>query len=346
MRWFRAALLCVCTSSVALAQAPEASSDAQATNGDDLSRAREEYRKGVSAVQNAQWAEALAAFERSYAIRPHPLTLYNIAACERALGRYAKALASLRASLAAGSPELAATPENVLPPAVVDETTRYISELVHILAHLELTLEPRDATLTIDGRPLDAAIEEGQPVFVAGRRPPGLGEKLPQTHADVILDPGAHVLTVSRHGYADRVINEMFAPGSHQKLVVRLEKLPGILRISSDRTGTSVRVNSRDVGSAPVEVTRRAGRYRISLEKPGYVTYETSVSLRAGEQADIRASLKPVGAELQKKWWFWTAAGVVLVGATIGTYYATRPEPQQVRPPLEGGGLGWNVKVQ
>lgn len=337
------AITCVWLVCPAFAHAQDAAPVAPATvalEAPDLARARELYKAGLTAVENAQWAEALAAFEGSHALRPHPLTLYNIGACERALGRYAKALGTLQTAI-----ELGQVDGGQLTPAVLEEARGYIAELTRLLAHLHLTIWPRDATLTIDGRPLAAASENGKRVFVAGRKPPGLGEVLPEARADVVLDPGAHVFTVSRRGFADRVINKTFTPGSHQKLVLNLDKLPGSLRIASDRDNAVVRVNALDVGVAPVEVTRPAGYYRISVAKPGFVTYETAVSLRPGEQAAIRAPLKPEGAQLHKKWWFWTAAGAVIAGAAVGTYYATRDDPQQVRPPLETGGLGWNVKV-
>jgi tetratricopeptide (TPR) repeat protein len=53
--------------------------------------ARRLFRSGAALVREARWADALTAFERSLALRPHAVTIYNIAACERALGRYARA---------------------------------------------------------------------------------------------------------------------------------------------------------------------------------------------------------------------------------------------------------------
>src|SRR5258706_9800914 len=65
----------------------------------DPERARQLYKDGLELVRNAQWAEALAAFEASHELRPHPLTLYNIGACQRALGRYSRALTTLQTAL-------------------------------------------------------------------------------------------------------------------------------------------------------------------------------------------------------------------------------------------------------
>ena len=55
------------------------------------------------------------------------------------------------------------------------------------------------------------------------------------------------------------------------------------------------------------------------------------------------ATLKLHKPSIVTRWWFWTAAAAVVAGATITTYALTRPAPE--RPPLDGGGLGWAVRV-
>jgi hypothetical protein len=79
-----------------------------------------------------------------------------------------------------------------------------------------------------------------------------------------------------------------------------------------------VRVNDADVGNPPVEFSRNAGRYRVTVTRKGYVPYE---------------------------WWSWTAVGVVVVGAGAGTYALARSNSTPSRPPPDGGGLGWSLKV-
>src|SRR6187549_2520748 len=69
-------------------------SEAPATSAPDDPRiveAQALYERGVVQVVKAQWAEALASFEGSAKLRPHPTTTFNVGACERALGRYARA---------------------------------------------------------------------------------------------------------------------------------------------------------------------------------------------------------------------------------------------------------------
>src|SRR5688572_29232364 len=56
-----------------------------------LVRAREGFLLGTALAREGQWLDALAAFERSARLRAHPVTTYNLAYCERALGRYTRA---------------------------------------------------------------------------------------------------------------------------------------------------------------------------------------------------------------------------------------------------------------
>jgi hypothetical protein len=304
-----------------------------------LVQARQLFAKGASLVRGAQWAEALGAFEESNQLRWHPITTYNIGACERALGRYTVAQASLQKSLAP-DPVTGAR----LPKSLALEAMAYLEEIERLLVHVELSVEPADATIAIDGRPLETLTQgNGKKVLVAGRRPAGRGERLPEATMQLLLDPGTHLFTLSRKGYDDRVVTKTFKPGQRGALELNLDKLPAKLRISSNERDAVVRVGLMDVGYAPVDVDRPAGAYRVSVEKAGFDSYETTVRVNPGEAADIKARLKP--ETITQKWWFWTAAGVLVSGAVVTTYFVTRSEPAPERPPLDGGGLGWTLEV-
>ena len=83
---------------------------------------------------------------------------------------------------------------------------------------------------------------------------------------------------------------------------------------------------------------------RVVMRKPNFVTYETDVSVKPGETANIRGRLPEEQPAITSKWWFWASAGVLVAGAALGTYAATRPEPQ--RPPPDGGTLGWVIDAR
>jgi hypothetical protein len=281
---------------------------------DAVTQARARFREGADLVQKAQWAEALAAFEQSARLRPHPITQYNIGACERALGRYTRARATLAAAVADTTGQL--------PESLQTEARGWLDEIDRLLAHARLRIEPADATVALDGHALDAS---------------------PEGRWELALDPGAHVLTVSRQGWKDVVVNKSYAPGATEELTLALDRLPAKLHVAANIAGAAVELDGLDVGVAPVELSRPAGSYRVVVRKPGWQPYQAQVALRAGEAADLRAALEPHKTPIYKRWWFWTAAGVVVAAAILGGYFgAVASQPQKV----DGGGLGWSVNLR
>jgi hypothetical protein len=305
---------------------------------DDVAVAREDFEKGASLAKSAQWAEALAAFERSAKARPHAVTIYNIGACQRAMGQYAAARKSLQAALA----QHAASNNTELASTLEAETRGWIAEIeTSILATLDLTIKPSDASLAIDGRPLELSTG----MWVAGTRAPGPGEKVPSEAFKVRVDPGTHVLTISHKGYADALVTKTVGPAAMLKATIELDKLPATLHITSNVNGAVVTVNELDVGVAPVDLSRPGGSYHVLVRKPGFVAYDANVTMRAGERLDLTTRLDEEKPALTSKWWFWTAASAVVVGAAVGTYFIVHRDPEPQRPPLNGGGLGWTVEL-
>src|SRR5579883_2950712 len=88
---FALVLLCSTASAV--------SAEEHAADPDPTASARRAYLDGVELVKKAQWSDALAAFERSAELKPHATTTFSVGACERALGRYARARATLLRAL-------------------------------------------------------------------------------------------------------------------------------------------------------------------------------------------------------------------------------------------------------
>ncbi len=316
-------------------------STARADDEATIGQAREEFLKGASLVKNAQWAEALSEFERSAALRPHAVTTYNIGACQRAMGRYTLARETF---LRARSQNDAAQGAE-LPQGVVTEMKGYLDEIDHLLVDVELTLDPPGGAIAIDGRPLAASTSSaGTPIQVAGIRPPGPAEAAPAATFHVLLDPGAHVFTVSRKGFSDGVVNKSFSPGASVPLKLELAKLPATLHVGSDPGGAAASIEGVDVGATPLELSRPAGTYLVQVKKAGFLTYESHVTAQAGEDVNVFAKLPVDKPAITTRWWFWTGLGVIVVGAALATYFIAAAALAE-RPALNGGGLGWNVPV-
>lgn len=308
---------------------------------DSVTQAREEFLKGAALVKNAQWAEALAEFERSAALRPHAVTTYNIGACQRAMGRYTLARETFLRARAQNDAAQGAD----LPQGVVVEMKGYLDEIDHLLVDVELTLDPPGGAIAIDGRPLASSTSSaGAPIQVAGIRAPGPAEPASEPKFHVLLDPGAHVFTVSRKGFSDAVVNKTFTPGAAVKLELALAKLPATLHIGSDPGGAAASIEGVDVGATPLELSRPAGTYLVQVKKAGFLSYESRVSAQAGEDVNVFAKLPVDRPAITTRWWFWTGLGVIVVGAALATYFIAAAALAE-RPALNGGGLGWNVPV-
>ncbi len=161
----------------ALAEPPVLSRDAQ--------EARELFYRGLSLSEEARWADALEAFERSFALVQRPSTQYNLANALFNLGRAVEAEATITSYLE--SAEASEEPAERIAAA---------HELAALARQRRVTLRvhvsPEDATLTLDGREV-----------------PGAGVR------EVRVDPGDHVLRVTMVGYAPVVLRGSYPAGSH-----------------------------------------------------------------------------------------------------------------------------------
>ncbi len=308
----------------------------RATDADGIERARTFYLDGLKFVREAHWGEALAAFESSQALRPHALTTFNIGACERALGHYTRARQQFARALRENT-------AGELPPDVASDSQVFLSEIERLLVHLRLLVDPPGTSIAVDGRPL--APLEGQPrTLVAGSLPAGRGSAAPVGWFEVVADPGAHVLTLSRRGYADVVLNKTYQPGQTSEQRLELAHLPATIRVASNEPSALVNVNGKDVGPVPVDVLRPAGAYRVEVSKAGFVPYTADVHLNAGEETTLRAGLVRERS-LTGRWWFWTGTAVLVVGVATGTYLLTHGDREPTRPALNGGSLGWTARI-
>ena len=318
----------------AAAQSPPPAPPAPA-EGDKDQRAREEFRAGSRLVEQSDWAPALAAFERSLALKNHPLTVYNIGVCQRFLGRYTLAANTLRVALspAEGSAEL--------PDLFRDQAKAYVDEIDRKLSRISVTIAQTEATIAFDGRPL-ATAPSGD--LVAGIAPPGEGKVVPAARFVVITDPGSHVLTFQLKGHDTLEVRRDLKPGATEELSMSLTEQNADMRIDADRAKCVVRVDDVDVGLTPVMVTRPPGKHTIAVMKEGFVTYGTTTNLLPGQHLQIAADLPVERIPLTKRWWFWTAAVAVLATGAIVTYAATRPTPEP--PAYESGSTGWVVPLR
>ena len=323
-------MLALCLGLALFRAAPAAAQEAPAAQ-----RARDEFRAGGQLVEQSEWAAALAAFERSLALRQHALTIYNIGVCQRFLGRYTLAVSTLRQALARNEGSLE------LPDLFRDQARAYVDEIDPKLARITITVKQPEATIAVDGRPL-AATPSAE--LVAGVAAPGEGKRVPAPTFVVIADPGSHVLTFQLAGHDTLEVRRDLKPGTTAQLAMSLTEQAAELQIDANRPGSVVRVDEVDVGLTPVTIMRPPGAHAISVAKEGFVTYGASLNLRPGQHTKLAAELPAERTPITKRWWFWTTAAAVLATGAIVTYAVTRPAPEP--PAYEAGSTGWIVPVK
>ncbi|CAN5895162.1 hypothetical protein BH11MYX4_BH11MYX4_68940 [soil metagenome] len=301
----------------------------------DVVEARKQFVAGNELAKSSQWAQALAAFERSAQLRPHPLTTFNMAVCERSLGRLTRARRLFGDTIAAAARE-----PSEFPASRLEEANGYVTTIEAELVRLEVRLAPADAALSVDGRALVVETLPGAlPVATAGLGAPGGLERAPAAKFVLVVDPGTHFFRVVAKGHADVTLTKVYASGARTVLDLELARLPATVHVTSNVSDPIVTVNGADVGLAPVAVSRPAGTYRVIVRKPGFDTFDTRLSIAAGQEVDLPARMAEEKILLTKRWWFWTAIGSALAGGAVLTYALTRESPAP--PPYAGGTTGW-----
>ena len=179
---FVSALTILSCASAASAQTPSAA---------EVSLARDEFRAGVAAAQATQWAEALRAFTRSYQLFPRPLTLLNLAGAQAATNHLVSAAESYRMFL-----RQAAGPSEAPHRAASEQQLAAIERRIPRARIAIENLVPEDS-LALDGLPLSQIV---------------LASAFP-------MDPGHHVLVVSRNARKSAAPSSMSASGPRARLL-------------------------------------------------------------------------------------------------------------------------------
>lgn len=270
--------------------------------------------KGDRAMDEARPADALAAYERSYAIQPEPALLYNQARAHLALTNYPAALDYLQrfetqapASLKAKLPGL---------DALVREVRGKVHTLTVTVNVPSATVRLRDATL-------------GESPLPAGLK----------------VNAGAATLDVRAPGYEPMQRNLQLAGDAESTERFELQRIDvrGTLVLRSPQTGVRAVVQNRWRGGLPLELTLPQGTYPIELSKDGYETMRTSVVVVAGERRERKLVLAKTPA-LYTRWWFWTALGVVAAGGVVTIVALTTeksPETGTIPPGQLANGLSF-----
>jgi hypothetical protein len=104
----------------------------------------------------------------------------------------------------------------------------------------------------------------------------------------------------------------------------------GTVRIRVDRKGADVTLDGRSLGDSPLASPARVqeGPHTITVQKPGFVRWSTTIAVAAGREAAVDAELVPVqllGETARSRlWtWGWVSAGVAAASTTSAIVFGT-----------------------
>jgi hypothetical protein len=229
--------------------------------------AREHFERGVEASRQGDLGLALDHFEKAQALTPNQTVLYNLGQTYTALGRSVEALGVLERYLEAdgASGDAARRRE-------VEELVRRNQARV---GTLEVTVDPSDASLDIDG------------VTVA----PG-----PTGHVRVAT--GRHLLTATRSGYGPSVVRVDVRAGESTAVRLGLEPVSAghdaFIEPSCATPEVTVFVDGTAVGRTPRTplVPVASGAHRVRFERRGYALSEAAIVVNPKSVTPARCELR------------------------------------------------------
>lgn len=173
--------------------------DASAQSAADVQNARELFRDALELSKQKKWAEAIALYQRSLALKEAPITLYSLGVAYKEVGRHAEALESLRQFLA--KPSGAGTREFEAPARAA------VAELEPKVGHITIAVDPADV--------------EGLTVQVNERDMPLAGLGLPR-----LVNPGSHTIVARAPGHHDASATIDIAARESKEVALSLERAP------------------------------------------------------------------------------------------------------------------------
>lgn len=262
-----------------------------------LAEARRAYGEGTEHFNAGRFAEALASFERAFALRANPVVLKPIAECHERLGHVPEAIAALE---------------------------RYLRELPTAADHAQLearlaTLRQRPARVSVSSTP------DGAQIVVDG-------ESRPQrTPADVDVPPGHHRISANLSGYRATEREVETSPGVPLSVGVTLERegASGVTPVPPDGVTPPPPVTGRRVSSAVWVATAVAGAAAVAGTVFGIMAlsdandYETAPTQDLLDRGQRNALLSDVSF----------AASVLSAGVAVVVYFADRGRTESAATP-------------
>jgi hypothetical protein len=284
-----ALVACVLVSAVA-APISASAQEAATPSTEQLAEARGLFERGLAAADAERWAEAVELFRRAREIVERPSIVFNLGQALVRLGRSSEARAALDRFVAIADARV--------DQADIAVAQRLLSELAAAQGTLELSIEPADAVIELDGEPLDGSGPERV----------------------ITLDPGRHRIAVTAPGHRPDRFEVSVIAGSRERRSALLERLPSrpATLVVHAPAAAEVRVDGLLAGRGEVETELVPGAHHVLVSDAGTSLLDRELSIGEGDRVVLDAIVHETGASIAEEPWLWIVVGLAVVGAGVG----------------------------
>lgn len=264
--------------------------------------AKADYESGKLLYGDGDYAGSLVKFSSAYDQSKDPRLLWNMAACEKNLRRYSKALKLVRQYVKDGDQVLG------------EEDKKEAAELIKVMepftAKLQVNVDEPGAEVTLDDEVLGTSPVE-----------------------PVIVDIGTRKLRVRKAEF-EEVAKEVPVGGAAQvALDVKLVKIlhEGRLNVKASNDAT-IAIDDKVVGTGSWAGVLPSGGHTLKVTAPKMRVYQAEVLIQDKQSREVAVTLEPEPSKGLPAW-AWITGGVVLTGGlAVGGYFVFKQDPKYEGP--------------
>jgi hypothetical protein len=228
--------------------------------------AQKHWDTALALYQRGQWDGARTSFNAAYDASKNPRVLFNVAVCEKNLGRYSRAIEVFKKELADGKGQL---------------TTEEESDVKQQIAGLEQFV----AQLTVD------VSEPGAEIFVDENK---VG--VSPLAAPVAVQLGERHVRATKPGFADARETIELKGGASGRVTLKLAPAKQTTLVNVNVVGPAravVKIDGKEVGPAPYrgQVEVSASPHEFSAEATDYVSAVQSAIVKENEPLNLTLQL-------------------------------------------------------
>jgi hypothetical protein len=268
------------------------------------------YESGKLLYGDGDYAGALVKFTSAYSTAKDARLLWNMAACEKNLRHYSRALRLVRQYVKDG--------EAVLTPEDKTEAGELMKVMEPFTAKLKVNVSEPGAEVSVDDEALG-----------------------PSPVEPVLVDIGTRKIRVRKEAYEEFAKDVPVGGAAEVALDVKLVKIVHegrlVVKVSNDAT---IAVDDQVVGTGTWAGVLVSGGHTLKVTAPKMRVYQAEVLIQDKQSREVAVTLE---AEPSKglPLWAWVAGGAVVAGGLgVGGYFLFKPTSKYDGP---GGNLSPGV---